>query len=310
MSEVREIVYGHNIPPVNKTAGEVVDHLMEGAIDMHMHAGPDPGVARWDPYDIACAARDHGMRAVVLKSFLYPTAIQADMLKNLVPEVDMIGSVTIGQETTMGLAYAKEVIELNAKLGAKVVWFPAMDAEFFRKERGLSGGIKIIDEQGKLKEEVYKILEVIKKYELVLCSGHMEYIETETLFKQAREMGITKMVATHPQVNEWTPMTLTQMKTLAGMGAYIEHCGLQLTARSGSMHPTRFVEITKEIGAEHCIMSTDFGWASEAVEAEAMRSFVGSMMMFGCTEEEIDYMIRKNPMKLLGLPERYVAATA
>jgi predicted metal-dependent TIM-barrel fold hydrolase len=85
------------------------------------------------------------------------------------------------------------------------------------------------------------------------------------------------------------------------MGAYIEHCYLQLTPRSGSRHPIRFVEIVKEIGAERCIMVTDFGWITEPSPAEAMRSFISVMLTFGCTKEEILYMVQTNPTMLLDL---------
>lgn len=301
MGREQDRVRGNYIPPVNKPGRDVVDRLMKGAIDMHMHAAPDPTVERRDVMEVAEAAEKYGMRAVVLKSFFYPTVCQTALGKYAAPDVELIGSITIGEVTTGGLDHGAAIIENNAKLGCKVVWFPAFDAKFCRSEIGQEGGIWILDEQGNVKSQVYDILRVVKKWDMVLCSGHMSYEETEKLFLAAKEMGITKMIATHPQVNEWTPMNIEQMKRLVDIGAYIEHCYLQLTARSGSLHPTRFVEITHAVGAEHCIMVSDFGWASEMVSAEALRSFIGTMLTFGCTEEEVRYMVQENPAKLLGL---------
>lgn len=291
------------IPPKFRPTKETVDYLMNGAIDMHLHAAPDPDVERRDIIEVALEAQKYGMRGVVAKSFFCPTAPMAPLTKHVAPDVEIFGSIVIGYVTTGGLDYAAEIIDLNARIGCKVVWFPAFDARFWRSEMNQEGGIYILDDAGELKPEVLDILRVIKERDLVVASGHMSYAETEKLFAKAKDMGITKMVATHPLINEWTPMTMEQMKTLADMGAYIEHMALQCTPRCGSSHPLRFIEVIKEIGAERCILATDYGWISESSPAEAMRTFIGSMLTFGCTKEEILYMVNINPAKLLGLDE-------
>jgi len=48
--------------------------LLKGAIDIHIHIGPDPNRRRRvDGYQAAVQARDAGMRAVVFKSHDYNT---------------------------------------------------------------------------------------------------------------------------------------------------------------------------------------------------------------------------------------------
>ena len=52
----------------------------------------------------------------------------------------------------------RRAIRVNAEIGAKVVWFPAMDAKWCRDYLKREGGIRILNEDGTLRPEVYDIL--------------------------------------------------------------------------------------------------------------------------------------------------------
>lgn len=140
-----------------------IDALYEGSVDMHIHCAPDPvRNRRANTYEIAKAAAEGGMRAVVVKSFYYPTTTEAQIAEELAEGVRVFGSVTISYGTTGGLTYAAQTIENHAKMGCKVVWFPAFDAAYCRKGIGQSGGIDILEPDGHLKREVEAVLEIIK----------------------------------------------------------------------------------------------------------------------------------------------------
>jgi hypothetical protein len=69
-------------------SAEVVDRCWKGGIDMHIHFAPDLGVVRrFDGYQTALAAKDAGMRAIVLKSPHIPT-IQTAFACNAIPGME------------------------------------------------------------------------------------------------------------------------------------------------------------------------------------------------------------------------------
>lgn len=288
--------------PLGRISPGIIDRIWKGSIDMHIHPGPDALAERpLDSAQIALLAQQAGMAGIVLKSFSYPTASDAYIIqKNVVDHIAVCGSVVIGYTTTGGLEYAAETIKVNAEIGAKVVWFPAMDSKWCRDYLKKDGGIWILNEDGSLKAEVYDILKVIKEYDMVVCSGHMSYEESTKMFDAAIEMGITKMVATHP-LAELSRFTLEEIKELADKGVYIEQVYGTLMPRLGNMDPSDYVDCIKMVGAERSILGTDLSQVWDVDPATGMRLFIAMMIQFGCTPEEVELMAKKNPAKLLGL---------
>jgi len=285
---------------------ELVERCWKGSIDMHIHFAPDPSVVRrFDGYQTALAARDAGMRAIVLKSLHIPTIQTAFAVQRALPEIAVIGSINIENATTGGIGEScLATIENSAKMGAKVIWFPTSDAAFACNAiPGMEGkGITILEQDGKLKPIVHKILEIVKKYDMVLCNGHLSYPESVELFGAAIKQGIEKMVATHPLVDVlWEPYSLNEIQTLAGMGVFIEHCYRCCMPLLGSYRPEKYVEAIRLIGAGRTIMSTDFGQITDVSPAEGMRQFIATMLQMGISEEEITLMTKTNPAKLLDL---------
>lgn len=289
--------------PMGRIPVKVIDDLWKDSIDMHIHPGPDPNAERpIDSVKVAQYAEKAGMKGVVLKSFTYNTASDAYLIeKNITKDVHVFGSVVIGYTTTGGLTYAAKTIEAMAKIGCKVVWFPAMDAEWCQAYLGHPGaGIWILNEDGSLKDEVYSILKVIKEYNMVVCSGHMSYEESTKMFDAAIELGIDKMVATHP-LAELSRFTLDEIKELADKGVYIEHVYGTTMPRLGNLDPSDYVDCVKLIGAERNIMGTDLAQVWDTDPATGMRLFIAQMIQFGCTPEEVEFMCKKNPAKLLDI---------
>ena len=64
----------------------------------------------------------------------------------------------------------------------------------------------------------------------------------------------------------------------------------------------RIADAIRAVGAEHCIMSTDFGQISNPPPVEGMRMYIETMLQCGISEDEIITMVRKNPAQALGLP--------
>ncbi len=278
---------------------EAVGRLWEGSVDMHTHPAPDAEVARRaNGLEMAIAAQQAGMRAIVLKSFYYTTTCIQDAARLVAPDVKVFGSITISE--SLGGLSAKAVEE-QAKMGCKVVWMPAFDAYYFCKGLGVAGGIPVLDDSGRLLPEVVDVIKVVKMYDMVLCSGHLCFDETVKVFEEANRQGVTKLIATHPLATTPCRMTMDQVHVLADMGAYIEHVYGNCFSRLGSLNPQIYVDAIKEIGAKRSILSTDFAQNTDPMPAEGMRMAIGTMLQYGCTEAEVEYLVKKNPYKLLDL---------
>lgn len=284
-----------------------IDELLRGSIDMHLHHGPVAGATRFDALELAEQAKQVGMRGIVLKDSGYPNAPMATLIRRLVPGLEIFGSICLNFNCG-GLNH--HAVESYAQLGAKVVWMPTYAssnsmAAFKKLGVPMKGeGISLLDDKGELVPEVAPILSVIKKYDMVLGTGHISPEEIFALTEEALKMGINKIVITHPLDKEFSDRTpsMDELKRLAAMGAIIEHTFVCHLPTEFSRNPSHTVEAIRELGAEHCIISTDLGlFTFNPPPAEGFRMFIATLLRHGIKPEEIELMAKVNPAKLLGL---------
>jgi hypothetical protein len=273
---------------------------VEGAVDIHVHFAPDPKVERrGNAIEIAKQAAEMGMQALVFKSHEYPTQPVAYTVSQVVSDITLIGGITLDYEVG-GLNPA--AVEATANMGGRVVWMPTYSAQADRQHKGLSGGICLLDDNGKLLPEVYAILEVVKAYDMVVATGHVSTRECIALVSEAKNLGINRVVVTHGTTSAfWTGMMPEDMKTMAGMGAYVEHCLHVMMPMTYRMPPQDLVEVIRTIGTENCIISTDFGQDFHPMPAEGLRMGIATLLKAGLDEVELGMLVKDNPARLLGL---------
>jgi hypothetical protein len=286
----------------------VMDSLMTGAIDMHIHFSPDSLIVRrQDALELAQTARDLGMRALVLKAREYNTVPLALLVSKLVPEVQVFGSLTLDNE--VGGLNPSGVLSA-ARMGAKIIWMPTVtSANSKSRSEGTMGfklpgqGQFILDLKGELKPEVMEIFQIVKAYNIVLASGHITPRETFALSEEAQRIGFNKLVITHALQSQLVDSALTQddIRQLAGSGAFIEHSFWGWMPTVSQSDPKQIVESIRSTGAEHCILSSDFGQIYHPPAPEGLRLFISTMLRSGLEEKEIEQMVKTNPAKLLGL---------
>jgi hypothetical protein len=276
------------------------DRLIEDSVDIHVHFAPDPRQERRsDAIAVAEAAKKEGMRSVVFKSHEYPTHPVAYTVSQIVPDIALIGGICLDVEVG-GLN--PMAVDASARMGGRIVWMPTFSARADREYRGLEGGITILNSKGRLLTEVYTILGTIKQHDLVLATGHLSPKESLVLVEEARNLGINRIVVTHAStMSFWAGMTVEDMKALAAMGAFIEHCVQVMMPMTSRMLPSDLVDMVRAIGPEHCIISTDFGQAYHPIAPEGFRMGVATLLRAGMEEVEVGMMIKDNPSRLLGL---------
>jgi hypothetical protein len=287
---------------------DTVDRLIHGAIDMHVHFGPESLMERrQNALHLARSAREIGLRALVLKCREYNTAPIAAMVGELVPEVQVFGSLTLENE----IGGLNPTAALSAaRMGAKIIWMPTFSSSNSKSVVEKVLGFKlpgseqvILDANGKLKAEAKEICQIAKEFSIVLASGHISPKETFALADEAQRIGFTKLLVTHALQGALTRVLCgkDEIKQLALGGVYIEHSFWDVLPTMNAYDPARIMELVNYIGAEHSIMSTDLGQSYNPPAPEGMRLFIATMLRKGIKAEQVEIMVKTNPARLLDL---------
>ena len=288
-------------PQFARVKAATVDGLVEGSIDVHAHFGPDSKIERSvDLTTMLETASAVKMRGMVLKSKDYPSYPLAYVGKQQFPHLDPLGAVCLDHDVG---GMNPDAVKTSGRLGARFVWLPTFSstsdmALFGRPEMG----IPCLDQEGELTVKTVEVLEEIKRYDMVLATGHISNEETIAVVRKAREMGITRIIITHPITAHRGGMpTMEMMKEYVALGAYLEHALIGLMPQTQVITPEKLAESIREIGAEHCILSTDFGQIWNPPPAQGMKMFVAMMLGMGFSDDEVEVMVKTNPAKLCGL---------
>ncbi|MFC2068932.1 DUF6282 family protein [Chloroflexota bacterium] len=277
----------------------IVEDLLHGSIDMHIHHGPDSKAERRvTALQAALQAQEAGMRAIVLKSHEYPTTPIAHTVSEVVEDINVLGSICLDFEVGGLNTHA---LESSAKMGAKVVWMPTFSsANDMKKKKKV--GITILDEKGRLLPVVAEIIDIVKHYQMVLATGHLSVAEAFTLVDESVKKGIPKLVITHPLAKKaGAYLNLEEQQQMTQKGAFIEHCFRLTMPLMDRLNPMVIVKAVKSVGAEYCIMTTDFGQEFNPTPAEGMRMMIATMLRCGLTKKEMELLVKTNPAKLLDL---------
>jgi len=282
--------------------------LLEGAIDLHIHAGPDIFPRELDEADVAHQAREIGMRAVLFKCHFTTNADRAYMLRKRFPDIG-IHSTIILNKSVGGINPEAVFAALN--LGAIRVEMPTIDAAQHIRKLGRTypwsktqlpetTGITILDEDGELIPGVREVADLVAAHDAILCTGHLTIPEIYALIREARDAGVEKILVTHADLDV-VAVPKEDQKKMADLGATIEHSFTPCTHLRQRLDPRVIAEAIRHVGADRCVMSSDMGQPVNPIPREGFRMFVKTMLHLDITETEIDTMIRENPAKLLGI---------
>jgi len=267
-------------------------------IDMHIHTAPDVRPRYADDIQTVREAKDAGMSAVLIKSHQTLTSDRARIAEDIVGGIRVFGGLTLNDAVGGLNPFA---VEIAINMGAKEIWLPTRSAAQARNEDGLLGGITITTDDGRLKCEVWRILEMARDANVILASGHISPAETVQLVKEARKMGLRKIVVTHPEAH-FTWMPVETQKEIASDGVYFERCYVDTTpAMNSTVTVAEIASHIQEVGVQYTVVSTDFGQATSPPPVEGMRAYLAKLSHHGITEEEIRKMARENPAYLLDL---------
>ena len=292
---------------------DIAQDLLQGAIDFHIHAGPDVVPRLMDDLQLAEAARDAGMGGIVLKTHHMMTADRARIAQRLFPEIRVFGGLALNSPTCGGLN--PEAVRVALRLGARVVWLPTISAanhiEKTRKRTTASLGalskgftlspIELLDEAGAAKPALQEILEMVAEANIVLATGHISALEITTVVEAALAAGARKILVNHPEI--WLiGMSLEQQRSLAAKGVTFERCLRSATSPDDTRIPIESIaDQIRAVGADSTIMATDYGQVDSHPAPQGMLLYIRQMLEQGIPADDIDKMVRVNPARLLDL---------
>src|SRR6185503_8359887 len=230
---------------------------LRGAVDIHVHQGPDSAPRAIDGDDVARQAKAAGMRAIVLKNHWEDTASLAYMVRKMVPGIEVFGGIT--QDLAVGginIEAVKHMADMKGGYG-RVLWLPTFDAE--NQVKGKGPDVKV-SENGKLLPGVLALLDYIAtRKQLVLETGHVSAEEALMVIREARARHIP-VVATHGMAGP-TNLSVAQAREAGRMGAYIEFVYGGTLEKGSKLTVEKYAEWIKAVGPQHCIISSDLGGA-------------------------------------------------
>lgn len=285
--------------------------LVAGSYDTHIHVAPDVMTRRIDDVSLARRFAEVGMAGFVLKSHYVPTAERAQIVRNVVPGVDALGALTLNGSVGGMNPIA---VEIAARQGARIVWFPTVDSANQRRSRAkdpdgakppmwaqlqddlaskgiLAPEIAIVDEDGRILPAVHDVLAVIAEHDLVLATGHLSQSEIVAVVHAAADAGVRRTIVTHPEfTSQQIPVEV--QRELADTGALLERCFT--TAYTGKVTWELLFEHIRAVGPEHSILSSDLGQPFNPPVEDGLALMADLLLGAGFSEADIEVMAVQN----------------
>ncbi len=273
-------VLNWTVPGIAQTDNwEETSAELHNAIDVHVHTLPENGPASVDTIELARIARRYGMRALLFKNHFTQTASLAYLINRIVPGIEAYGGIVLNNTAGGINPNAVEHMALTTGRYGRVVWMPTWDSEHYTRTLRPNPDFVPISQNGELLPEVKDVLTLMARYNLALATGHSSPEESLLLIREARLLGIDRIIVTNPLLP-------------ADTGLIKEDGGLPIET---------MVSFIRAVGTANAIMSTDLGQELNPLHTDGMISFILKLGQQGFTKAEIDEMCKINPARLLGL---------
>lgn len=273
--------------------------------DLHVHAAPDV-IARIGNDDEICAAYEAAsFSGFVLKSHHESTVGRAAAL-NRRSLLDVVGGITLNR--AVGGINPDAVVAALAS-GGRLVWFPTADSHTQQvaglpRLRDLDSRLEaeslslppFVAEDGDVAQKARHILDLIKEYDAVLCTGHISRRECAWLLAEAEAREISRVLLTHPSYTV-PGMSPTEIAELAERGARIEITAFQLWHQPG-MTIDKLAAVAHAAG-HALVLSSDAGQPDSPPPPEALRRLVEALERAGVDSATLADASEETPRRLV-----------
>jgi hypothetical protein len=297
-------------PEILKIHPGIEDDLLLGAIDCHVHAYPDFVHRAQDMIGVSVDAARAGMRAVAFKDHWNISANAAYLAQLHVEHLVDTGELEQGIEVYggagmclgMNVEYVRQAVKYP---NFRMIWFPTFTSKGFWRGAGVPEheGVVLV-EDGEVLPEVVEIMQLAADNKVGIGFGHTDFQELLPLAKKAKELGV-RATLDHPLL-ELNKLLLDEMQELADQGVFVgTYCQPMIPSLYQPVaDPMETIRTIKAIGAERCIIGSDFGQVLHVNTVDGMRIFIRALLGFGLEPDEIRLMLNDNPAKLMYLDDR------
>ena len=303
-------------PEIVKIHPGIEDELLKGAIDCHIHAYPDFVHRSQDMLQIAVDASKAGMRALAFKDHWNISANAAYLAQRhidyLIEKGELQHRVLIYGGTGTCLGMNPDAVRIALQYpNMKMIWFPTFTSYGFWRGAGKrpdgkpeKNDVRLVSDSGEVLPEVAQILEMAAAKKVGVGFGHTDFKELLPLAKLAKKLGV-RATLDHPLL-ELNKLLLDEMMQLADLGVYVgTYCQPMIPSLYQPVaDPMETIKTIKAIGAERCIIGSDFGQVLHMDSIDGMRVFIRALLGFGISAKEVKTMLQDNPAKLMYLDEK------
>lgn len=299
------------IPAIPATENPVLpeaDELLRSVSDIHLHAAPDSKARLGNELEFARAARDAGYKSMLFKSNDFSCHDRAYLIRQELPGFEVFGSLCMNRVhgDKVNVFAAEKAVNTTGHL-CRCIWMPTQDAVYQNiRYHGKKEGIPVLDDKGQVLPEVVRVMEICAEANIIFATGHSSPEESIVLARKAREVGVRKCVVTHANSGIWK-MTHDQIKQCIDLGAWVEYSYITNLWGPGTglpdferMSDSEFAAFAR-IAPQRSIITTDLGQVGMPHPVEGMRRSIMALLKNGLTQKQVDFMVRANPARLVGL---------
>lgn len=290
-----------------------INQIIKSSIDLHYHIGPEIIPRKFNNVIGLIKNIKGKLSGIALKNHFYPTTPFINEVKNK-EKINLIGSVVLNNSVG-GLnpeaIYSASIISREPI----IVWFPTISAQNFldktkyeiakewvqkkdfkaRSSKNVKG-IYILDQKGGLNKKTIEVLQTIKKTNSILATGHISWKETKQLIKGAMNIGIKKIIITHP-IYQKINMPISEQVNFAKKGCFIEVCYSMYSI--DKIPISKIAYQIKKIGPNNIILSSDVGQKFSPNPDIALKMFSKLLIKEGITLEMLYLMLVENPRGII-----------
>lgn len=292
---------------------EVTDRqreLLDGAVDLHIHAAPSPFPRRIGIRESCEQAKFAGFAAVAFKSHHHSMTTDVAAAAELAAlPLPAYSGITLNNYVGGMNPYA---VELSFAVGGRIVWFPttashahlccAGEVPFPQAAVPMTPDkeISVLDTEGRLLPETREILALIRDNDGVLCLGHVGADEIDVLIPAANALGISRILVLHP--NYIVGATPERCRSWAAEGAVIEHSACMYDDRSNlyGHEIATMLEYIKVVGPEQSMLGSDLGQADNPFPVEGIARVAQLLSESGLDDRDIRHVVGGTALKLMG----------
>lgn len=289
--------------------------LVRGGYDTHVHIAPDVMERLIDDVSLARRFVEVGMAGFVLKSHYVPTAERAEVVRGVVPGIDVLGALALNGSVG---GFNPVAVEIAGRQGAKIVWLPTVDSLNQRNSRAeapegatppmwaqlqddlaaegiITPAIAVLDDAGQIRSEVGDVLRVIAKHDMVLATGHLSGTEIVAVVDAAADVGVRRIIVTHPEFTS-QQLTVDVQRHLAERGALLERCFT--TPHSGKVSWDELFDHVRAVGPENSILSSDLGQPFNPPVEDGLALMADRFLEAGFSEDDVMFMAVGNSRRM------------